>query len=98
MLPVAVVRTFPFLPTLQATEYGWIVKTLPDGRCIQIHEKMFNDRVSIGPQPPADILGGYEHGYCYFGLGSRSFVNAVLAAYLGDGGPAGPTAYDKQAF
>lgn len=85
---------------------GFHVKDLPDGRCIDVMQQLYNWRLVIGPSDH-DPYACYEHGWCYFGHGrdidgnmrnmNTAYHSAMVAALIWDG-QGTPPGYDKEAF
>lgn len=82
---------------------GYHVKDLPDGRCIDVLQQLYNWRLVLST-PEHRII---EHGWCYFGHGrdidgnvrnmSMAFHSAMAAALVWDG-QGTPPGFDKEAF
>jgi hypothetical protein len=82
---------------------GYHVKDLPDGRCIDVMQQLYNWRLVLST-PEHRIC---EHGWCYFGHGrdidgrernmSTAFLSAMAAAQVWDG-QGTPPGFDKEAF
>jgi hypothetical protein len=89
---------------LQPIRGGYHVKTLVDGRCIDVMQMLYNWRLVISSSPKHMTI---DHGWCYFGHGSDSegrprnmstaFSAALMAALVWDGRGA-PPGFDKEAF
>jgi hypothetical protein len=81
---------------------GYHVKTLPDGRCVDVLKMLYNWRVVLS-EPTHQFVA---HGWCYFGHGQDSegrtrtmdsaMVAALFAAKIWDG-RGEPPGYDKKA-
>lgn len=94
-------------PDMQPLPGGWHVKTLPDGRCVDVMRQLYNWRLVVGPAGH-DPRDSYEHGWCYFGHGKdphtgrpRSMgtaFNAAMIAALTWNGRGAPPGFDKEAF
>jgi len=90
------------IPAPVPIDGGWRVKTLPNGKTVDVLRMMFNYRVVLSRPDGVNI----DHGWCYFGHGrtedgkERTMETAKVAAILaasdwdGTGSPAG---FDKQA-
>ena len=97
---------WPVRADMQPIRGGFHVKTLSDGRCIDVMQQIYNWRLVIGPAGH-DPYACYEHGWCYFGHGtdadgrprdmSTAFQAAMLAA-LAWNGQGTPPGFDKEAF
>lgn len=82
---------------------GWHIRELPNGRCIDIMQMLYNYRVVIS-------LPGHkrmDHGWCFFGFGCdaagkpRTMETALLTAVAAVGvwdGAGDPPFYDKKVF
>jgi hypothetical protein len=84
---------------------GYHVKDLPDGRCVDVMQMMYNWRLVVSlPFPSSHVQ--IEHAWCYFGHGldaeghprsmELAFLAAIAAARVFDG-QGSPVGADKQA-
>ena len=88
---------YEVLSGLQETEPGsvWRVKELPGGKYVEVACQIYNWRVCRTDGTD----WGYDRGWCFYGTGFGTFVNAVLAAMVWDGADdSAPPGWDKNAF
>lgn len=71
---------------LDPIDGGYHVKDLPDGRCVDVLQMIFNWRVVRTDARGADgVHLSMDRGWCYEGTGMLSFLRAIGEALAWDG-------------